>query len=133
MPYGKLKALGACCAVVALAAFAPVSAAGTINAGLRVVTTNGKTLADQSQLTGDATIPTDPGADCFGPGTGGSGNDVHTSGPNALGLVQDASQSDTALRPLSVTDYFSFGLGVCGIGGFKVPASSSPSWYLKVN
>ncbi len=35
------------------------------------------------------------------------------------------------LRPLSITDQFSFGLAVCGIGGFE--AGGSSFWYLKRN
>jgi hypothetical protein len=112
---------------------APAGAlAGTTTAGVRVVNTAGTTLADQSQVTGDVTIKTDPGAQCFGP-PGGSGDDVNVPGPSALGIVKDASVSTAALRPLSVTDQFSFGLGVCGIGGFTFNQGDTAFWYLKVN
>ena len=54
-------------------------------------------------------------------------------GPSALGLVKDTADSNPALRPLSVTDQFGFGLGVCGIGGSTFNQGDTASWYLKVN
>ena len=72
------------------------------------------------------------GANCFGQGTGGSGDRVEVKGATALGAVRDALEPDRDLRPLSVTDAFlddGFGLGVCGIGGFESQGSSF--WYLK--
>ena len=103
----------------------------TVGANLRVVGPSGQTLAQQVQYTGTVMVPTDPGAECFGQGTGGSGSEVKLAGANALGLVQDASATARDLRPLSLTDAFDFGLGVCGIGGFQ--AQGSASWYLKEN
>src|SRR3954451_21965989 len=125
MPYRKFKHLGvAClsCLALALAAGpAPASAAGSALAHLRVV--GGPTLADQDQVSGDVTIKTDPGADCFGP-PGGSGQSAAVPGPSALGIVKAASDNNGALRPLSVTDQFGFGLGVCGIGGYTFDQGS---------
>jgi hypothetical protein len=106
--------------------------AASTTAQLRVVNTTGTTLADQSQVTGDVSIKTDPGATCFGP-PGGSGNTVNVPGPSALGIVKDASDTNAALRPLSITDQFSFGLGICGIGGSAFNQGDSAFWYLKVN
>ena len=105
------------------------AAAATVGADLRVVTTGGKVLAEQRQYTDTVRIRTDPGADCFGSGSGGSGDPARVPGPTALGLVVDASESDRDLRPISVTDAFDFGLGVCGFGGFE--ASGNSFWYLK--
>jgi hypothetical protein len=102
-----------------------------VRADLRVVGPSGQTLVQLVQYTGSAQVPTDPNALCFGPGTGGSGNAFTIAGPTALGLVQDGSATARELRPLSVTDAFDFGLGVCGIGGFQ--AQGSASWYLKQN
>jgi len=131
MPFTKLKPLGAALAVC-LGILVPAgSAQASVQAHVRVVT--GPTLADQDQVTGDVTIRSDPGATCFGAGTGGSGNNVNVPGPSALGIVKDASDSNGALRPLSVTDHFAFGLGVCGIGGYTFDSSSSSFWYVKVN
>ena len=133
MPYSKTVRPGVVCLAVSLMLLAPTAAAAaTTTAQLRVVNTAGATLADQSQVTGDVTINTDPGAVCFGP-PGGSGANVNVPGPSALGIVKDASNSTAALRPLSVTDQFGFGLGVCGIGGFTFSQAATASWYLKVN
>jgi hypothetical protein len=107
-----------------------VASAATKGADLRVVNSGGKTLAEQRQYTGTVRIRTDPGADCFGP-PGGSGDRVTVPGATALGIVRDALETDRDLRPLSVTDQFSFGLAVCGIGGFE--AGGSRFWYLKHN
>lgn len=119
--------------VYSISLLAPAGAlAATTTADLRVVNTAGTTLAEQSQVTGDVTITTDPAAQCFGP-PGGSGNNVNVPGPSALGIVKDASESTADLRPLSVTDQFSFGLGVCGFGGYTFTQNDTSFWYLKVN
>jgi hypothetical protein len=120
------------CAVAMLITFPTLSGAKkTVGAELRVVGPSGQALAQLTQYTGTVRVGTDPGAQCFGPGTGGSGNEVKLSGANALGLVQDATSAARDLRPLSLTDAFDFGLGVCGIGGFQ--AQGAASWYLKLN
>jgi hypothetical protein len=125
--------LGAIAALVASILFSAGTAlAATKGADLRVVNTGGRTLAEFRQYTGTVDIGTDPGANCFGQGTGGSGDRVRVSGSTALGAVRDALETDSDLRPLSVTDAFvdqGFGLGVCGIGGFESQGSSF--WYLK--
>jgi hypothetical protein len=107
-----------------------VASAATRGADLRVVNTAGRTLAEQRQYTGTVVIRTDPQADCFG-APGGSGDRVRVPGATGLGIVRDALETDTDLRPLSITDQFSFGLAVCGIGGFE--AGGSSFWYLKHN
>jgi len=133
MPYSRMLRPGvACLAISAMLLIPGVAAAATTTANLRVVNTAGTTLANQSQVTGDVTIRTDPGATCFGP-PGGSGNNVNVPGPSAMGILKDASDSNAALRPFSVTDQFSFGLGVCGIGGSTFSQGDTASWYLKVN
>jgi len=136
MPIGSLRrpcGLIVACAVAMLLAVPPIAGAKakTVRADLRVVGPSGQTLVQLVQYTGSAQVPTDPNALCFGPGTGGSGNAFTIAGPTALGLVQDGSATARELRPLSVTDAFDFGLGVCGIGGFQ--AQGSASWYLKQN
>jgi hypothetical protein len=133
MPYSRMLRPGVVCLVTVAILLLPRAAlAGTTTAQLRVVNTAGTTLADQGQVTGDVTIKTDPGATCFGP-PGGSGNNVGVPGPSAFGIVKDAADSNATLRPLSVTDQFSFGLGVCGIGGFTFHQGDTAFWYLKVN
>ncbi len=124
-------------AVFSLALILVALAAGTASAKsvptqLRVVTTSGKVLADQVQYTGPVTVKTDKRANCFGAGTGGSGKGVKIPGSTALGDIVDGAAVNKALQPVSLTDAFDFGLGVCGFGGFA-PKSSSGFWYLKVN
>ena len=120
-------------AISALSLLLPAAAlAATKGVDLRVVNTAGQTLAEHRQYTSTVTIQTDPQANCFGQGTGGSGDRVRVNGATALGAVRDGLAWDRDLRPLSVTDAFlddGFGLGVCGIGGFESQGSSF--WYLK--
>jgi hypothetical protein len=104
--------------------------AATKGADLRVVNTAGSTLAQFRQYTGTVRIKSDPQADCFGP-PGGSGDTATVRGATGLGIVKDGLTWDRRLRPLSVTDQFSFGLAVCGIGGYEAQGSSF--WYLKDN
>lgn len=99
--------------------------------GLRVVNADGKTLAERTQYTGTTKVATSPQADCFGEGTGGSGDKVRVPGSTALGAVKHASLTQRKLRPLLITDAFSFGLGLCAIGGDVAPQTGY--WYLKVN
>ncbi len=119
----------ACVAVFMLVG--PTAALATKPVDVRVVTTQGQTLAEQRQYTGTTDVPTDPGASCFGPGSGGSGNPVRLSGATALGALVEAAGADHDLRPVSVTDAFTFGLGVCGIGGAE--ASGSAFWDVRLN
>jgi hypothetical protein len=133
MPISALRPrvgpLLACVSLVFLL-LAPGASADPVPADLRVVDTDGFTMAQQTQFTDTVTFKSAPEADCFG-GPGGSGADVTIQGPTALGAVVDASQADADLRPIWVTDQFSFGLGLCAIGGKEPP--SSGFWYLKVN
>jgi hypothetical protein len=123
----------AAAAITALVLLLPGAAlAATKSVDLRVVNTAGKTLAEHRQYTGTVKIKADRQANCFGQGTGGSGDRVRVRGATALGAVRDGLAWDRDLRPLSVTDAFlddGFGLGVCGIGGFESQGSSF--WYLK--
>jgi Ca2+-binding RTX toxin-like protein len=123
----------AAAAISALSLLLPGAAlAATKGVDLRVVNTAGQTLTEHRQYTSTVRIRTDPQANCFGQGTGGSGDRVRVNGATALGAVRDGLAWDRDLRPLSVTDAFlddGFGLGVCGIGGFQARGSSF--WYLK--
>jgi hypothetical protein len=134
MPIRSLRSTAltpACAAAILLLVFATGAKAKTVSADLRVVGPSGEPLAQLVQYTRGVNVNTDPGAQCFGPGTGGSGDRVKLPGATALGIVQDASGTARHLRPLSLTDAFEFGLGVCGIGGFQ--AQGDASWYLKHN
>ncbi len=127
--------LAAACglALIAVLSGAALASAKAVPAELRVVGAGGKALAEESLRAGTAKIPTSPKATCLGKGTGGSGKAVTVKGPTALGLLAKAAQSNSSLRPLSITDHFisEFGLGICGIGGFA--SHGAYSWYLKVD
>ncbi len=136
MPKPITSRLAAACAlalVLALSATALAGARGSsgVPAKLRVLSTSGRVLAEETLRTGTASIPTSPKATCFGKGTGGSGKPATVRGATALGLLAQAARSDAALRPLLVSDHFSFGLALCGVGGNV--AKGEGSWYLKVN
>ncbi|HET8863746.1 MAG TPA: hypothetical protein VFM94_10910 [Solirubrobacterales bacterium] len=124
--------LGAACvlAFVLLASTAAISAA-KVPASLRVVGGGGKVLAEKALKTGTVSVPTSRKATCFGKGTAGSGKAATIKGATALGLLGQAARSTKSLQPLLLTDAFDFGLGICGVGGYR--ATSKLSWYLKVN
>ena len=135
MPKLISSRLAAACAL-ALVIVLPASALagakeGGVPANLRVLTTSGKVLAEETLRTGTTSIPTSPKAICFGQGTGGSGKPATIKGATALGLLAQAAKSDSALRPLLISDHFSFGLALCGVGGNV--AKGEGSWYLTVN
>jgi hemolysin type calcium-binding protein len=115
------------CALIAAIALPAAASAHSVGVDLRVEATNGKVLADVRQYTSPATVRSDPKAHCFGAGSGGSGDRVAVPNATALGLVADALPNVPSLRPLSLTDHFSFGLGVCGIGG-RVGGDPDPFW-----
>lgn len=126
--------LAAACALALLIAFAfaaPALAKGPV-AEIRVIGGKGKVLAEKSFGTGTASVKTSPKADCFGPGTGGSGKSVTVKGPTALGMLIQAASFNKSLRPLLISDHFSFGLALCGVGGF-IASETGAGWYLKVN
>lgn len=123
--------IGALALSMSLAGLAEAKAPKTIPAALRVVDSSGRILAQQTQLTTDARFRSDPDADCFGSDSGGSGQPVTVPGPTALGQVYYGSKITRSLRPVSVTDAFSFGLGICGIGNAISP--STGFWYVKQN
>jgi hypothetical protein len=109
------------------------SAGASVAGDLRVVAPTGALIADQIQYTGTTRVKTDRRADCFGEGNEGSGKRVKVRGATPLGAVADASSIEKRLRPLSVTDAFDFGLGVCGIGGFDFEVTDTAFWYFKVD
>ncbi len=119
------------CALVLCMALAFTASASAFQATLRVVGKGNKVLSEGLVTAKDISVKTDPKATCFGSGTGGSGDPVALKGNTALGLLADGAKTIPALRPLSLTDHFSFGLGVCAVGKSKV--SGSASWYLKIN
>jgi len=126
--------LAAACVLALVVSLVPVAgaAAKNVSAELRVVGKGAKVLGEGTFSTGTVSIKTSKSATCFGAGTGGSGKSVTLQGATAMGLLASAAKTTTALRPLSITDAFSFGLGLCGIGN-SVVSGKKASWYLKVN
>ena len=125
--------IAALASLIALAALGSASASASVGADLRVVGSSGQ-LDDITQYSDTTTMPTSPQAECFGPGSGGTGQGVSVPGANALGVVVEAAESRQQLNPLQLTDSFvsqGFGLGVCGIGGQV--AAGSAFWYTKVD
>ena len=118
-----------CACLLMLTTASPAEA--STPAGIRVVAPGGQTLAEAIQLTGPARLETSPKADCFGPGTGGSGDRVTVPGSTALGQLAGAGRWHDRISPLGVTDAFDFGLGICRIG--RAVAPSTGYWYLKVD
>lgn len=112
-------------------AFTAVAAAKGLQADLRVVGSGGKVLAEKTVPSANVSVKTSPKADCFGPGSGGSGDDAQLKGNTAMGLLASGAKTIPALRPLLISDHFDFGLALCGIGGNVAKGSSS--WYLKIN
>jgi len=121
----------ACALALVLVASTAAVAMAKISADLRVVGGGGKILAEETLKTGTTSVPTSSKATCFGKGTAGSGKAATVKGATAFGLLAQGAKSNKALRPLLVTDAFDFGLGLCGVGGYKT--TSKLSWYLKVN
>lgn len=125
------RPIAACALALALVLSLAAVAVAKVPADLRVVGGGGKILAEETLKTGTTSVPTSHKATCFGKGTAGSGKAATIKGATALGLLGQAAKSTGALKPLLLTDAFDFGLGICGVGGYK--ATSKLSWYLKVN
>jgi hypothetical protein len=119
-------------ALVLVLVLAPPAAAKRPAAQLRVLGAGGGRLAERPLgIAGTVKIGTSPRATCFGAGTGGSGDLATVKGATPLGMLARASRRVAALRPVAVTDAFSFGLGLCDVGRSR--ATKSLSWYLKVD
>lgn len=127
----RLAAACALALMISIAFVAPASAKGPV-ASIRVIGGKGKVLAEDSFGAGTASVKTSSKADCFGPGSGGSGKTATVKGPTALGMLIQAASFTKALKPLLISDHFSFGLALCGVGGF-IASETGAGWYLKVN
>jgi hypothetical protein len=126
----RLAAVCALAITLSIALAAGASAKG-FQAQLRVVGSGSKVLVEKPVATATTTVKTSPQAECFGKGSGGSGDPVTIKGSTAMGLLARASKLVASLRPLLISDSFDFGLALCGIG--KSIAKGSSSWYLKIN
>ncbi len=133
MPRSTRFRLAAVCALALSLtfAFAAVAVAKGPLAELRVVGSGGKVLAEKPVPMKDTAVKTSPKATCFGPGTGGSGENAQLKGTTAMGLLASGSKRIAALRPLLISDSFDFGIALCGIGSSVAKGGSS--WYLKIN
>ena len=132
MPNRSSRPLGALLALVAILLWAPAAAsADDVVAQLRVLTPTDALEPGASYVTGTESLRTDPHARCFVGGVGGSGERVRMPGATALGLVRSALDWNGDLGPISTTDEFGFGLGVCGIGGKR--GNEDRYWSLAVN
>lgn len=121
-----LAALGAAVGVVV-----PSTAAAEdeVTVKVRVVTFQGKVLADRGVSTGTTTVRTSRKAKCLG-GKPTDGSE-EVAGPTALGALADLSALVPRLDPLLLSGAFDFGIGVCGVGRFTV--TGKRWWALKVN
>jgi hypothetical protein len=127
----QLRTVGACALAACLVLAVTAASASATTATLRVVGKGNAVLAEGLVKAKNTSVKTSPKATCLGPGTGGSGKKVALRGNTALGLLADGALSMKALAPLSLTDNFSFGLALCGVG--KSVAKGNASWYLKIN
>jgi hypothetical protein len=128
----QLRTAAVCVLILCLtAAFAASASAKSVTATLRVVGAGKVVLAEKEVKTADISVKTSKQATCFGSGTGGSGKSVAVPGNTALGLLAFGAKSIPKIAPLSLTDHFSFGLGLCGVG--KSKAKGEASWYVKIN
>jgi hypothetical protein len=126
------RLVAACGLALALSLpFAAVAGAKGFTANLRVVGAGNKVLAEKTVKKADDLVKTSSKAVCFGSGSGGSGSPAAIEGTTPLGLLSFAATSTPALRPLLITDHFSFGLALCGIG--KSVAKGEASWFFKVD
>ena len=134
MPTPVSRALLALSMTAFFAALIPTSAgaADDVVAKLRVVTASGPELdSGAAYVTNTEKIKTDKQARCFIDGQGGSGDKVKLPGPTAMGLLETAGDVNSDLDPLSVTDEFGFGLGLCGIG--EEEATTDNFWSVTLN
>jgi hypothetical protein len=119
-------------ALVLVLSLAVTAAAKRPVAQLRVLGAGGRVLAETPLgASGRVSVRTSPRATCFGAGTGGSGRVSKVKGATPLGMLLRASGRVGALRPVRVTDAFSFGLGLCDVGASR--ATKKLSWMLKVD
>jgi Domain of unknown function (DUF4430)/RTX calcium-binding nonapeptide repeat (4 copies) len=109
------------------AASAPATLA-SIPVDLRVEGRNGRAVTADRYLTDSTRIKTAKQP----PNCNGSGKNQKLDGTTALGALVDGSLVNRRLDPLLVSDEFSFGLLVCGIGGDNAAGASS-FWLYKVN
>jgi hypothetical protein len=114
-------------AVTAMLVTGPVAQAKPVNASLRVEAAGKALDPGTTYATDTVEVKTDKRAEC-----GGSGNTKTLNGANAMGILATAAATNPLLRPLGISDKFSFGLTVCGIGKY-VGFGSTSFWLYKVD
>jgi hypothetical protein len=119
--------LSAAATVCCLFVVAGPAAAASIPVDLRVEGANGRALTADRYMTDSTRIKTTKQP----PSCNGTGATKQLPGPTALGTLVDGALVNSRLDPLLVSDEFSFGLLVCGVGGDN--ASASSFWLYKVN
>lgn len=124
----RLRTLGVLAIGCAIALAAPAGASAKpvltqlhVEAGGRALSPNTVYVNDTARLRASRSA-----------GCGGSGKSITLEGPTALGVLDYAQETNGRVRPLLVSDKFSFGLFVCGIGDFR-DAGASAYWLYKVN
>jgi hypothetical protein len=127
LPSVPARALAAACAAGVLLAPAPPVSARPIPVGLHVESGSNRSLTADTYLTDATSVRTTTTSGC-----NGSGARKSLTRPTALGVLDDAARVNGRLRPLAVSDEFSFGLLVCGIGD-DVAGGDSSFWLYKVN
>lgn len=120
--------LSAAATVCCLCVVAAPAALASIPVDLRVEGANGRNLTADRYQTDSTRIKTTKRP----PNCNGSGKNKKLNGTTALGALVDGSLANRRLDPLLVSDEFSFGLLVCGIGGDNAAGASS-FWLYKVN
>jgi hypothetical protein len=119
--------LSAAATVCCLFAAAAPALAAPIPVDLRVEAA-GRALTSGSYYTDSTRIKTAKAP----PDCNGSGKMKKLPGKTALGTLVDGALVNSRLDPLLVSDEFSFGLLVCGVGGHNASGASS-FWLYKVN
>jgi Domain of unknown function (DUF4430)/RTX calcium-binding nonapeptide repeat (4 copies) len=114
--------------VCCLFAAAAPAALGSIPVDLRVEGRDGRALTADRYQTDSTRIKTAKQP----PSCNGSGKNKRLNGTTALGALVDGSIVNRRLDPLLVSDQFSFGLFVCGVGGDNGTGATS-FWLYKVN
>ena len=109
-----------------LLAGATAAQAAPVTAELRVEAAGKALEPGTSYVTDTAQVQTDKRPAC-----GGSGQTKTLNGATAMGILTNAAPVNPLLRPLGVSDKFSFGLLVCGIGEYV--ASDTAFWLYKVD
>jgi hypothetical protein len=120
--------LSAAATVCFLLAIAGPAVAKSVPVDVRVEGANDRALTADRYLTSGTEVTTAKQP----PNCNGTGATKQLPGPTALGALVDGSLVNSRLDPLLVSDEFSFGLLVCGIGGDDASGASS-FWLYKVN